>query len=372
MGGQRTSLWKIIAIRSRSGGTTLAGDERHHGTRSTRGIGGLACSARRGREPTFADLVEQRLVANLENPRGLGAIPLHALEYLAERLALGLDGATARDLPQALGDDRPRHLIQPGPTVIDQRLDRLLPVREYHQAANRVLQLSHVARPRVFPEPGQRLRQELLLPTVLRVELGQEPRRQQRDLFAALPQRRNANLHDIEPIVEILPELTMRHRPFKVSIGGGDRDHSMTSDAREPEVLQDVEELGLQGQGQLTDLVEVDRPIIRVLELAWFAPMRARECTLLVAEELGLEQPLRNRGTVDLDEGPVAPDRSRVDGAGDEVLAHAALASDQHRRIGIGDALDDGADCPHPGVAIKERRGIDEIFHTWPRQRFPL
>ena len=64
----------------------------------------------------------------------------------------------------------------------------------------------------------------------------------------------------------------------------------MAADARELEVLQHVEELGLQRKGQLSDLVEVDRSFVRVFELAGLAPMRAREGAPLVAEKLGLEQ----------------------------------------------------------------------------------
>jgi len=36
-----------------------------------------------------------------------------------------------------------------------------------------------------------------------------------------------------------------------------------------------------------------------------------------------------------------------MDGPGDEVLSHAAFATDQDRRIGVGDVLDDSHDCPH-------------------------
>src|SRR2546426_3650979 len=66
--------------------------------------------------------------------------------------------------------------------------------------------------------------------------------------------------------------------------------------------------------------------------------MRAREGPFFMAEELGLEQPLRDRGAVDLDERLSAPYRCRVDGTGDEVFAHTALAPDQNRRVGVGDA----------------------------------
>ena len=57
------------------------------------------------------------------------------------------------------------------------------------------------------------------------------------------------------------------------------------------------------------------------------APVNA---PLLVAEDLALEQRLRNRRAVDGDEGPPAPRRQLVERARDELLARAALARDEH------------------------------------------
>ena len=51
----------------------------------------------------------------------------------------------------------------------------------------------------------------------------------------------------------------------------------MAPDSREAKVLEHVEQLGLKRQGQLADLVQTDRPLVRVLELPELAPVRARE-----------------------------------------------------------------------------------------------
>ena len=58
-----------------------------------------------------------------------------------------------------------------------------------------------------------------------------------------------------------------------------------------------------------------------------------------------------------------------MDGAGDQILPDTAFASDQDGGVGIGDALDDGADGPHARMTIEKRKGIDELFHIAPRQR---
>src|SRR3989441_941110 len=120
-------------------------------------------------------------------------------------------------------------------------------------------------------------------------------------------------------------------------------------------------------QGGTIDLVEIDRAPLRVLEWPGLAPVRPGEGALLVAEELGLEQLRRDRRTVDLDERTVAPGRLRMDGPGNEVLAHAALPADQDHRIRVRDVLDDGQDGPHLRASVQQRRVISA---HWPlRQR---
>src|SRR3989442_14796723 len=86
---------------------------------------GLARSMRGWLQPALADLVQQRLVADLEDARGLGAIPPHVLEHFLKGFALGFSSAAPRDLPQALGDQRPRRRGVHVPTPRYQGLDRL-------------------------------------------------------------------------------------------------------------------------------------------------------------------------------------------------------------------------------------------------------
>jgi hypothetical protein len=77
-------------------------------------------------------------------------------------------------------------------------------------------------------------------------------------------------------------------------------------------------------------------------------------------EHLGFEQVRRDRAAVDGDERLVRPPAVRMDVAGDQLLASAALAHDQHRRIGGGDPLADAEDLFHHGVIPLDR----EVFHA--------
>src|SRR2546427_5201274 len=251
----------------------------------------------RGRrfELALRNLVEQRLVADLQDAGRFGAVPVNALEDFCKRLALCFLRAASGDVPQALGAwriaawERGDHLL---PARHEVRED-LLAVLEHDDSPDHVFQLADVAVPRVLEESGDRCRRQLLVPAVLLVERRQEARREDEDLLFALTQRRDTNLHDVEAIVEVLPELTTGKRLLEVAIGRGhdpdvDVDHAVASDPGEAEVLKDMQELRLKGEGKIGDLVEVDRPLVGVLELPRLTPVRSGERSLFVTEQLRL------------------------------------------------------------------------------------
>src|SRR2546427_10360131 len=75
--------------------------------------GGLEHSTRGGREPALADLVEQRLVADLENAGRLGPISVHLREHFRQGLALGVSRPASRYVSQALACHRALDLGRP-------------------------------------------------------------------------------------------------------------------------------------------------------------------------------------------------------------------------------------------------------------------
>ena len=91
------------------------------------------------------------------------------------------------------------------------------------------------------------------------------------------------------------------------------------------------------------------------LELARLVAIGAGEAALDVAEQLRLEQRFGQAGAVDGDERP----RRRAGccvwmARGDELLADAALAGDQHLGVGARDALDLLAQLQHRVAAANE------------------
>ena len=141
----------------------------------------------------------------------------------------------------------------------------------------------------------------------------------------------------------------------QVPVRGGqdpDLDRRALARAEGPElaVLQDAEELGLDGHRDLGDLVEEDRPSVGLLEQAALVPVGAGEGALLVAEELRFEQALRDGGAVADDERLVLGGAEAVDGPGHDFLAGPGLAGDEDAREVLGDVLDEPEDLEHRGV----------------------
>ena len=89
----------------------------------------------------------------------------------------------------------------------------------------------------------------------------------------------------------------------------------------------------------------------------------ARERAAHVAEELRLEQGLRQRAAVHGDERPLAPRAGVVDGLGDDLLAGARLAGDEHGGVGGGDPRHEIEDPLHLGRAGHDAAGAEPVAH---------
>src|SRR5437016_4481288 len=211
-----------------------------------------------------------------------------------------------------------------------------LGIAEHDEAVDEVLELAHVAGPRTVRYEGERLRQKLPTLTVLAVEPLKEYGGQDRDLLPPLAEGRHVDLHDVQAIVEVLAELAAAQGELQVSIGRGhdpgvDQDGFAASDSRKLQVLDDVQEFRLEGEGEFADLVQVDGSFVRQLEHPQLSPGGPREGALFVAEELGFEEPGGESGTVHLHKRPIRPRGPRVDGARHEVLANPAFAAKEDR-----------------------------------------
>src|SRR5690606_39139413 len=113
---------------------------------------------------------------------------------------------------------------------------------------------------------------------------------------------------------------------------------------------QDAQQLDLNGRGQLAYLVQEKRAPGRAREAPLAPRDRPGERAALVAEQLGLEDRLRDGGAIDGHEGPRRPQALAVNVASDELLASAALAEQEHRRAGGRGLVADVENAPQRGA----------------------
>ena len=189
---------------------------------------------------------------------------------------------------------------------------------------------------------------------------------QRRQVLQPLAQRRQADREHVEPEEQVLAEVAVRDGVLEPAIGGRHdaHVHPLRGFGAQPLQLPGLEraqQLGLRVRAQVADLVEEQRPLVRQLEPAQPPLGGAGEGAPLVAEHLGLHQVARDGGAVDGDEGaPAAPAR-RVHRRRGQLLARAALAGQQHARLGRRHAGDQRAHLLHRRTLAHERRATAEL-----------
>ena len=189
----------------------------------------------------------------------------------------------------------------------------LLAAAEDHGPLQHVLELPHVALPRLGRQRPQRLGLDADEPRAqLAVEPAHEVIDQQRNVAATLAQRRQRDVHDVEPVEQVLAEPPLRDLPVEVAVGAGDDADVERHRPGRPHrphlaVLDDPQQLDLEQQRQLADLVEEQGAVVGRHEQPGVGLQRAGEGAPDVAEELALDEGLGDGAAVDRDEGPLAP-----------------------------------------------------------------
>ncbi len=215
-----------------------------------------------------------------------------------------------------------------------------------HRTFDHVLQFPHIPFPgtlhqdvhglvghrdRPFPDLGAVLVQELL--------------GKRRDIVPPLPERRNGDGEHVQPVEQVLAEQLGLDRLLDVLVrcrhdAHVDLDGTVPADPFDHLLLDHAQDLRLERQVHVADLVEEDRPLVRKLELPELPRLGAGKGAPLVPEELALQQfPGDSRG-IDGDKGSVLAIAQIVNGPGEQLLARAALAVDEHGGIGGRHLLD--------------------------------
>ena len=181
-----------------------------------------------------------------------------------------------------------------------------------------------------------------------------------RNVLAAIAQRRNGDRKHVEPVVQVATETTLPDFLGQVPIGRRDDadidvDRARAAQPLDLALLQHAEQLGLELERQLADLVEQNRSPVRQLEAANLRRVRAGEGAALAPEQLALDEVGRQRRAVDDDHGTGAARAPLVNRAGEQFLAGAGLAGQQHGRVG-GRHLVDTEHHITKGVAVADNR----------------
>ena len=118
--------------------------------------------------------------------------------------------------------------------------------------------------------------------------------RQRKNLLAPLAQRGNYDFDDVQPEEQVLPEMSLAHRSVEIAIRRRDDAHVGGASAGFPDalellVLEEPEQLGLDGGRNLTDLVEEKRAPLRGFHAARLVADGPGESALDVAEHLACE-----------------------------------------------------------------------------------
>ena len=170
--------------------------------------------------------------------------------------------------------------------------------------------------------------------------------RQNRNVFATIPQRRHDDVDDVETVEQILAERPLLDHVAQVAVGRGDHadvddaSAAIGADLLQLAGLEESQQQALHPQRHLADFVEEDRAHVGSFELSWLVAIGAGEAALHVTEQLGLEQCLGQASAVDRREDMAGSRAARMDRARDDFLADAALARDQNLRVGPGNTVD--------------------------------
>ena len=265
----------------------------------------LSAEAQRGRAiPSFS--IRLRNVLGLR-PRSCAAPPPPSIRQrvVSSTVRMCRFSISTSVTPHAADDgSRRRH---PGVAERERRARR-----QDDGALQDVLELADVAGPVVAPRASASRRQGCV--SIRLLSARDRPPHQvldeQRDVLAAIAQRRERDREHVEPIVQVAAEAALAHFLGQIAVGRGDDAHVDVHRARaaqplELSFLQHAQQLGLQLERQLADFVEEERAAVGELEAADLGRVRAGERAALAAEQLALDQVGRQRGAVDDDQRTV-------------------------------------------------------------------
>src|SRR5271154_1168162 len=177
-----------------------------------------------------------------------------------------------------------------------------------HGALDEILQLANVPRPMVGDQNIHGFRRNRVdLPVHAPRKLPGKVPDQQRNILAAIPERRQQNRKNIQAIKQVGSELMVRNHFREIAVCRRNQTSVALQRTRAPEplelaLLQNAQQLRLQFQRYFADLVQENRSTAREFKAPDALRDRAGESASLMAEDLAFEQSRWNRRAVQFDE----------------------------------------------------------------------
>src|SRR5712671_4220022 len=121
--------------------------------------------------------------------------------------------------------------------------------------------------------------------------VGEELFREQRDVAEAVPEWRQQDVKDLQPVQKILAKRAACNRVAEVPVARRDNAHVSLLESRPAEApilafLDETQDLHLRRQAHLAHLIEEQDPSRRQLDVSRLRLLRARERTAFVPKQL--------------------------------------------------------------------------------------
>ena len=223
-----------------------------------------------------------------------------------------------------------------------------------------VAQLPDVAGPAVTPERFKRLFREAAERAVVAPSKEyQKLLRERNCIIRPFAEWRNLDLDHVEPIEEVFAEPSFLDRILQIHVRRRDETHigsarRVVADPFVLPVLDEPQQLRLQGERQVADLVQEERAAVARRDAARVVANRAGERSPDMPEEFAFEQLQREGRTGDDAERLIRAVAPGMDGSCENGLPRPALPAEQDRGVGGRDLARHFNGPPHRRVRTRK------------------
>src|SRR5664280_2243238 len=198
-----------------------------------------------------------------------------------------------------------------------------------------ISQFADISRPRVTFQQAQRLagKTQQCLVTAF-TKKNQQAVCQGNNIIGPFPQRRDFNLNHIEPVIKFLPEATLPDRLLQVDVGGGDDSYIGMAGRIIPDafvflLLDESQELRLEGEGQIADFVKQQRSPVAHADPSGVVAHGAGKSPFDMSEQFTFQEFRRQGRTGNNAERHRRPLAPGVNGFGQHRLTGSAFSADK-------------------------------------------